>query len=175
MATNNRTLDLDKLFVRDIVFKDASNRPIPANRVLTTRGDGGIYFSDIPPSTNSTFVRSFNEFRAGSNIVFPASNAYNKLWFEAGAGIQYFSNLEAGQQKLYIAATAPEQITIPGDKTLNFSSLTDSLDGGRTLYFAGTGDTTVNISGTTVLFGSVYNSSYSSLFLSPPPNAPKLQ
>jgi hypothetical protein len=41
--------------------------------------------------------------------------------------------------------------------------LVDETSGVRTLFYAATGDTTLNISDTTVVFGSAYNSSYSSL------------
>jgi hypothetical protein len=158
MATSN-ALTLDALFTRQLYFRDASNRPISANQVLTTRGDGGIYFA--PLSTNA--LKAFNTVQAGSNITIQASNAVNTLWFEPGAGIQYYSNVEAGQTKLYIAATGPEQLTVVGDGTLNFSSLRDTIDGGRTLFYKATGDASIYISDTTVVFDTVYNSSYSSL------------
>jgi hypothetical protein len=160
MNKNHKTLDVDQLFVRNIVFKDFSNRPISSNQFLTTRGDGGIYFSD----QSTTSARAFVEVRAG-DIQIPATTTSNILYLGAGAGIQYYSTAIGGgiNTKLYITATAPEQITVIGDKTLNFSSLRDDPAGGRTLYYAGTGDTTVNVSDTTIVFGSVYNSSYGSL------------
>ena len=160
--TNNRTLDLDKLFVRDIIFKDASNRPISANQVLYSRGDGGTYFGNAPGSTNFT---AFNSVKAGSNITIPASGASNTLWFQPGSGIEYYLDSNGGQPQLYIAALGPEQLVVTGGGSgvLNFSSLTDTLNNGRTLYYAGEGDTTIRISGTTVLFGSQYNSSLSTV------------
>lgn len=159
--TTNKTLDLDKLFVRDIYFKDYSNRPISANKILTTRGDGGIYFGN---QTTGQQYPAFNEFRAGSNITTPASNIYNTLWFEQGAGIQFYNVLDGLQPKTFIASTAPEQITVLGDGgTVNFSSLKENLVGGRTLFFDYKGDATINVSDTTVTFGTAYNSSYSSL------------
>jgi predicted ester cyclase len=160
--TNNRTLDVDRIFVRDLIFKDASNRPISSNKLLMSRGDGGTYFGNLPLSTNSTFYQAFNEFRAGSNLVFTASNAFNKLWFEPGAGIQFFSTTVGAQPKLWIAATAPEQLQIVGGSTLNFSSLTDNLFGGRTLKFASDGDVQISISDGTVYWYSATTSSYSS-------------
>lgn len=160
--TNNRTLDVDRIFVRDLIFKDASNRPISSNKLLMSRGDGGTYFGNLPLSTNSTFYQAFNEFRAGSNLVFTASNAFNKLWFEPGAGIQFFSTTVGTQPKLWIAATAPEQLQIVGGSTLNFSSLTDNLFGGRTLKFASDGDIQISISDGTVYWYSATTSSYSS-------------
>lgn len=160
MKANHKTLDVDRLFVRDIVFKDQSNKPISSSLVLTARGDGGTYFSDISNAPQS----AFNKFHATPNIDILASNAVNTLWFEPGAGIEYYSRTDGVQPKVFIVATAPEQITVFGDgSTLKFSDLNDDLTGGRTLYFAGTGDTTVNVSSTTILFGSAYNSSYSSL------------
>ena len=165
-GTNNRTLDLDRLFVRDIVFKDASNRPISANQILYSRGDGGTYFANVP-SSNPNFTSAFNTVKAGSNITIPASGASNTLWFQPGSGIEYYLDTCTGAPQLYITALAPEQIVISGGGSgvLNFSSLTDTLDNGRTLFFAGEGDTIVNISGTTVLFGSQYNSSLSTVQL----------
>ena len=159
--TANRTLDLDKLFVRDIYFKDYSNRPISANKILTTRGDGGIYFGN--QFAGETYP-AFNELRAGSNTVLPASNVYNKLWFEEGAGIKFHTVVDGLQPKTFIASSAPEQITVVKDGgTVNFSSLKESLVGGRTLFFDYTGDATINVSDTTITFGTAYNSSYSSL------------
>ncbi len=159
--TANRTLDLDKLFVRDIYFKDYSNRPISANKILTTRGDGGIYFGNQFAGES---YPSFNELRAGSNTVLPASNVYNTLWFEEGAGITFHTVVDGLQPKTFIASSAPEQITVLKDGgTVNFSSLQESLIGGRTLFFDYKGDATINVSDTTITFGTAYNSSYSSL------------
>ncbi|NBT49331.1 MAG: hypothetical protein EBT07_16230, partial [Actinobacteria bacterium] len=162
--TNNRTLDLDKLFVRDIVFKDASNRPISANQVLYTRGDGGTYFANVPGS-NPNLTSAFNAVQVGSNATILASGASNTLYLQPGSGIQYHVDNSTGKPELYIASLAPEQITVSGggSGTLYFSSLTDALGGGKTIYYAGTGDTTIQISGTTVLFGSQYNSSLSTV------------
>jgi hypothetical protein len=157
----NKTLDLDKLFVRDIYFKDYSNRPISANKILTTRGDGGIYFGN---QTVADIYPSFNEFRAGSNVTTPSGSAFNTLWIEEGAGIKFHNVVDGLQPKTYIASTGPEQITVLGDGgTVNFSSLTENIVGGRTLYFGTKGDTTINVSDTTITFGSAFNSSYSSL------------
>jgi len=163
-GTNNRTLDIDKLFVREIIYKDKSNRPIAPNQVLVSRGDGGTYFGNIP-STSGGIGRAYNTFRGGSNIVFEASNATNTLWLSNGAGIGFYSTVIAcgDQPVLHIYATGPEQITI-GNQTLNFSSLTDSLTGGRTLYYAAEGDTTLRISDTTIIYGSQYNSSLSTVY-----------
>jgi hypothetical protein len=160
MNKNHKTLDVDQLFVRNIIFKDFSNRPISSNQYLTTRGDGGTYFSD----QSTTTARAFVEVRA-EDIRIPATTTSNILQLGAGAGIQYYSTAIGGgiNTKLYITATAPEQIAVIGNKTLNFSSLRDEPAGGRTLYYAATGDTTINVSDTTILFGSVYNSSYGSL------------
>jgi hypothetical protein len=88
-GTNNRTLDLDRLFVREIIYKDQTNRPIGANKVLVSRGDGGTYFGNLP-STNSTLQRSFNTFKAGNDFVFQASNETNTLWINNGAGIGFY-------------------------------------------------------------------------------------
>jgi hypothetical protein len=161
MTTNNRTLDIDRLFVRDIVFRDASNRPISSNKTLTTRGDGGIYFKD----SESGRLNSFNTLQAGANIKVEAAGATNTLWLEPGPGISYASYIEGQQPKIYISATAPEQITVRGGDTLKFTSLHDSTDGGKTLYFAGEGDTKIAISDATVVFGSAFNSSYSSIVI----------
>jgi hypothetical protein len=161
MTTNNRTLDIDRLFVRDIVFRDASNRPISSNKTLTTRGDGGIYFKD----SESGRLNSFNTLQAGENITVKAEGATNTLWLEPGPGISYASYIEGQQPKIYISATAPEQITVRGGDTLKFTSLHDSVDGGKTLYFAGEGDIKVSISDATVMFGSAFNSSYSSIII----------
>jgi hypothetical protein len=162
MATQgSRTLDLDKVFVREIVFKDFGNRPISSNKYLITRGDGGIYFGDGP--NGDPLYRSFNEFRAG-DIVHKATAPYNTLWLEAGAGIEFHSTLDGTQPKTYIAATGPEQIKIAGtNDRVHFSSLTDDPDGGRTLQFAALGDMAIHVSDGTVLFESAYISTYSSL------------
>lgn len=158
---NNRTLDLDRLFVRDIIFKDLSNRPISANKLLLTRGDGGTYFGNI--STGANLTPSFTTIRADSNIIFTASNALNTLWFQPGSGINYYSTIVGNQPQLYINATAPEQIQIIGSGKVNFSSLTDTLDGGRTLYFGATDGASLYVSDNKILFSVAYNSSYSSL------------
>lgn len=158
-----RTLDVDKIFVRDLIFKDASNRPISANQFLLTRGDGGTYFGNLPLSTNSTLQRAFNEFRGGSNINFIASNYTNTLWFEPGAGIEFYSTIEGIQPKMWIAATAPEQLRIVGGSTLRFENLMDDLEGGRTLTFAGKDELQISISDNVVFFQTTSASTLSAI------------
>ena len=56
MSGQNRqtkTFNVGTLFVRDIVFKDFANNPIPANQPLLSRGDGGTYFASSMMSTFS--------------------------------------------------------------------------------------------------------------------------
>ena len=161
----NKTMDVDKLFVRDIYFKDYSNRPISANKILTTRGDGGIFFGSAAPAS---LFPGFNDFRAGSNAIITASNTdqKNTLWLEEGAGIEFTQILDGLQPKTYISATAPEQIVLRGQGrggTLHFSSLQDEFIGGRTMYFDGRGDILLSVSDSTLIFDTAYNSSYSSL------------
>ena len=165
---NLRTLDVDKIFVRDIFFKDLTNRPISANQFLLTRGDGGTYFGNLPTSTNSTILRSFNEFRAGPDIIIPAQNYFNTLWFEPGAGITYYSSIEGVQTKFWVAATAPEQITVFNqdtgvEQTLNFKNLPDDLVGGRTLFFEGRDELEIYISDTTIVFATNNASTFSTI------------
>jgi hypothetical protein len=160
---NQRTLDVDKIFVRDIIFKDASNRPIEGNKFLITRGDGGTYFGNMPFNSNSTMQGAFNEFRAGSNLIFTASNFKNTLWFEPGSGIQFTSTIDGGQPRLWIAATAPEQIRVTDKGALPFSSLEDELVGGRTLTFTAQDDMLINISDNTLVFSTKNASTFSSV------------
>ena len=157
-GVNNRTLELDKLYVRDIIYKFPSNQPVPANQILYSRGDGGTYFGNIP-SENSTFTSAFNTFQAGSSII-TASGSSNTFSLQPGAGINFYID---SNKHVNISASAPDQIVTGGGQALNFSSLRDTLTGGRTLYFAGEGDTYINVSDTTIVFGSQYISTMSSL------------
>jgi hypothetical protein len=155
----SQTINADTIFVRDIIFKDGGNYPIPANRYLLTRGDGGIYFG----SNSNGIPSAFNAFRAG-DIQFVASNAYNTLWFEAGAGIQFVSTIGPGNQpKLWVAATAPDQLQIYGGSTLSFADLPDDLSGGKTLVYAAVDDMNISISDNIVLFGTKNASTFSSI------------
>ena len=156
-----KTLELDRLTVRDIIVRDAANVPIVANKTLVTGDNGRVYFKDVASGSGS--LNSFNTVKAGANIKVEASASKNTLWLEPGAGIAYTSIIDGLQPKIFISAVAPEQITIRGGETLKFTSLYDVVDGGRTLYFAGKGDTTVSISDATIVIGSATNSSYGGL------------
>lgn len=156
------SLNTDTLFVRQINFKDQGNTPIPAGQVLYSRGDGGTYFG--PPMSNlSTFPYGFRQFIGGSNLSTFATASQPTLWLDQGAGIGFTQTTTDGVPHYFIAATAPEQIAVVGGDTLNFSSLTDELLGGRTLFFQGLGDTAISISDTTVVFQSATVSSLSTL------------
>jgi len=156
------SLNTDTLFVRQINFKDQGNTPIPAGQVLYSRGDGGTYFG--PPLSNlSTFPYGFRQFIGGSNLSTFATASQQTLWLDQGAGIGFTQTTTDGVPHYFIAATAPEQIAVVGNKTLNFSSLTDELIGGRTLFFQGLGDTAINVSDTTIQFQSATVSSLSTL------------
>ena len=156
----NDPRNISKIFIRDLFFKDESNRPISTNRVLASRGDGGTYWADTSISTQN----AFNAFRAGSNIFFTASNASNTLWFEPGPGIEFYSTLDGAQPKVWIAGTAPAQLTVlGGGGTVVFSNLPDDLSGGRTLEFASAGDIDIYVSDNIVFFDANNSSTLSSI------------
>ena len=162
---NNRTLNVDTLFVRDIYFRDFANNPIPANQPLLSRGDGGTYFTSsmtstfAAPAINAITASTFG----GGNYQFVASGPYNVFNFEAGGSTEFYSNSSNGG--LIIYNTGPEQIIADG-QVLPFAILPDYPIGGRTLQYVGTGDTTLQVSDATIFFNSVYYSSLSTvLFL----------
>lgn len=156
----NDPRNISKIFIRDLFFKDESNRPISTNRVLASRGDGGTYWADTTISTQN----AFNAFRAGSNIFFTASNASNTLWFEPGPGIEFYSTLDGAQPKVWIAGTAPAQLTaLGGGGTVVFSNLPDDLSGGRTLEFASAGGVDIYVSDNIVFFDANNASTLSSI------------
>lgn len=146
-------------FTRDFYFKDAGNRPIPANKALISRGDGGTYWSDA-----STPQTAFNFFRA-STILYGASNTNNTIWLEPGPGIQFYSTINiAGDPIVWIANQGPETLAIAQSaSTINLYNLPDSLTGGKTLTFAGVGDANIYISSTTVFFAVNNTSTISSI------------
>jgi hypothetical protein len=161
-----QTINTDTVFLRQLYFKDLVNNPIPANQVLLTRGDGGVYFGS-PFSNQSTIPYGFTQFIGGSNALSTNATANNtRLWLDSAAGI-VVNQLSTDKSHYIISATAPEQIIVGNNQgptqTLNFSSLRDDPYGGRTLYYEGLGDTLVSISDTTIYFQSQYNSSFSSL------------
>jgi hypothetical protein len=156
---NPRTIDIERLFVRDIVFKDQGNRPISANQFLLTRGDGGIYFGNASTGVGA----AFNQFVGSTIFSYTASNAFNTLWFEPGNGITFGSNLDGLQPKFYIAANAPQQIQVKGDGTLKFSQLPDDVSSGKTLVFAGSNELAINVSDNMLVFYVTLDSTISSI------------
>lgn len=145
---NPRTIDIERLFVRDIVFKDQGNRPISANQFLLTRGDGGIYFGNASTGMGA----GFNQFVGSTVFSYTASNAFNTLWFEPGPGITFGSNMDGLQPKFYISANGPQAIQVLGDGTLQFSQLQDNLSSGKTLIFAGSNELSINVSDNMLVF-----------------------
>ena len=147
------------LFTRDFYFKDAGNRPIPANKALISRGDGGTYWSDA-----STPQTAFNIFRA-STIEYTASNATNTIWLEPGTGIQFYSTTSLGGLPIvYIASKGAETLAVArGGGSIDLFNLPDTLTGGQTLTFLGRGDTDIYVSDATVIFDTNNFSTFSSI------------
>jgi hypothetical protein len=127
MITTLRTLqkveqnkEFDRLMVRHLNFRTDTNTPIPANQILYADGRGGTYWSDISGFT-STVLRSYNamSFSSGTTVFSTvASNAYNTFQFEAGAGIDFFSNVD-GSVVIYANGTVggpTGSIGAPGDR-----------------------------------------------------------
>ena len=159
---NNRTLNVDSIFVRDIYFKDFANNPIPANLPLLSRGDGGTYWASS--FTSSFAAAAVNEIDAptanGPLYQYIPTGTYNVFNFSPGAGIQFYSNATNGG--LIVYSIGPEQIIADG-QALPFSTLPDYTVGGRTLQFVGTGDTYLYVSGATIFFNSRTTSTFSSI------------
>jgi hypothetical protein len=162
---NLRTLNVDKIFVRDIFFKDFTNRPISAGQVLFSRGDGGTYF-DFPEGP-STYQRGFNVVRAGSNFEFTASNpSTNVLWFQPGPGIEFFSSpsIIPGTDYFWISYNGPEQLQVwPSQSTLQLSNVSSLTSGGKTLMFAGSSNVTITISDNMVYFDTTNSLLFSTI------------
>jgi len=98
--------EFDRVIVRNLNFRTDTNTPIPANQILYADGRGGTYWSDISGFT-STVLRSYNamSFSSGTTVFSTvASNAYNTFQFEAGAGIDFFSNAN-GSVSIYANGT----------------------------------------------------------------------
>lgn len=98
--------EYDKLMVRSLNFRTDTNNPIPANQILYADGRGGTYWSDISGFV-STVLRSYNSmsFSSGTTVFSTvATNAYNTFQFEAGAGIDFFSNVD-GSVVIYANGT----------------------------------------------------------------------
>jgi len=98
--------EFDRIIVRNLNFRTDTNMPIPANQILYADGRGGTYWSDISGFT-STVLRSYNamSFSSGTTVFSTvASNAYNTFQFEAGAGIDFFSNAN-GSVSIYANGT----------------------------------------------------------------------
>jgi hypothetical protein len=154
----NDPRNANSLFTRDIFFKDAGNRPIPANKALLARGDGGTYWADC----GSTPQVAFNFLRA-STIEYAASNASNAIWLEPGTGIEFYSTMIGGQPIVYIAGKGPETLNVLGGGSIDLLSLPDDLVTGRTLTFASAGDVSLTVSAATVTFSATSASTISTL------------
>lgn len=161
MSTRNN-LELENLFIRNLNFKDSGGYPIPANKILFSRGDGGTFWADLPLPCLSSVLRAFNEVRAGSNITLNTSNSYNRLWFEPGAGIDFYKITESGQDKIFIYALAPDAIQVVGGDTLQFADIPTTPEG-RVLKYAPIGDISISVSSDTVFFQTQFNSSFTLL------------
>jgi hypothetical protein len=113
MITTLRTMqkaeqnkEFDRILVRNLSFRTDSNNPIPANQILYADGRGGTYWSDISGFT-STVLRSYNSMAfssATTSFSTVASNVFNTFQFEAGAGIDFFSNVN-GSVSIYANGT----------------------------------------------------------------------
>jgi hypothetical protein len=154
----NDPRNANSLFTRDFFFKDAGNRPIPANKALLARGDGGTYWAEC----GSTPQVAFNFLRA-STIEYAASNTSNTIWLESGTGIEFYSTLVGGDPIIYIAGKGPETLNVVNAGTLDLYSLPDDLVTGRTLTFAAAGDATLSLSAATVTFSANNASTISTL------------
>jgi hypothetical protein len=98
--------EFDRIIVRNLNFRTDTNTPVPANQILYADGRGGTYWSDISGFT-STVLRSFNamSFSSGTTVFSTvASNVFNTFQFEAGAGIDFFSNVN-GSVSIYANGT----------------------------------------------------------------------
>jgi hypothetical protein len=98
--------EFDRLTLRHLNFRTSTNVPIPANQILYADGRGGTYWSDISGFT-STVMRAYNSmsFSSGTTMFSTvASDAYNTFRFEAGAGIDFFSNTD-GSVSIYANGT----------------------------------------------------------------------
>ena len=161
---NNRTLNVDTLFVRDIYFRDFANNPIPANQPFVSRGDGGTYFTSSFASTIALpAINAITASTVTGPYQFAPIGVFNTFSLNPGAGMEFYSNAQDGG--LIIYNIGPEQIIADG-QVLPFTNLPDYTVGGRTLQYIGTGDTYLQVSDATIFFNSVYNSSISTvLFL----------
>lgn len=156
-----QTINTDQIFVRELFFKDFGNRPISSGQVLVTRGDGGIYFSNV--STSGLF--SFSGVQAGSLPVVNATNMSTTLFLGAGPGISYTVSSNIGNsQRIFVNNLGIQQLGVYDDNSIiNFSSLSVPTPAGRTLYMKGEGEVYIRTSTNTVIIGGAFSSSYSSI------------
>ena len=157
-----KTLKVDQLFVRDIIFKDYGNRPISSHQVLITRGDGVIYFSNA--SNSPPGVNSFNYVQLDSTFTYAAVNPTNTLYLTGGQGIQYTNvSTPGGINAIHLESLAPQNLFLFDTRsTLSFSSLSNVCGSGRTLNVAGRNNIFLTISTNTLIIESAYISSLSS-------------
>ena len=112
--------EFDKLLVRQLNFRTDTNTPIPANQILYADGRGGTFWSDISGFT-STVMRAYNAMSFSSATTMfstVASNSFNTFQFEAGAGIDFFSNVD-GSVVIYADGTVAGPtgaMGAPGDR-----------------------------------------------------------
>lgn len=156
-----KTINADQIFVRDIFFRDFGNRPISSGNVLVTRGDGGVYFSNLSTSG----IYAFNTIIADGVPVIKASNTgSNAISFGAGPGIGFAVDNTINPNKLVIQNLGIQQLHVNNDNTtISFSNLPVPTPAGRTLTFGNEGEIYIRTSTNTVIFGSAYTSSYSSI------------
>jgi hypothetical protein len=156
-----QTINTDQIFVRELFFKDFGNRPISSGQVLVTRGDGGIYFSNV--STSGLY--SFSGVQAGDLSTVNATTMSTTLFLGAGPGISYTVSPNSGNsQRIFVNNLGIQQLGVYNDNSIiNFSSLTVPTPAGRTLYMKGEGEIYIKTSTNTVIIGGAFSSSYSSI------------
>lgn len=111
---SRKTVDTDILFVRQINALYSNNAVPPANRVLTTNGQGGTFWANL--STLNTFGFGAYNNAVVNNTALTADLSYNRLGISSGTGIGL--SVDTGIKAFTIFGKSFTQVDISGGNSV---------------------------------------------------------
>lgn len=123
MASNKRTLEVDRFLTRELLLRNPDNTAPAPNQAVVTDGKGGVYYTYIRGSTNTA---GFNRITLPeSNQYVEADLSFNNLNFREGDGIQ-IAKLNYNTLVFQASLRAPSSFTTISTSTGSINAQTTS-------------------------------------------------